>query len=171
MNFVDIIGTVIDAVRAEWDEVNDPVKTPFYLYGHPIEIFNILSKKSKHQSYKFDKYPLIALFQDFEEDTNSNRTIVQNITIVIMVETDPNFIAPSRYSATFIPTLQPLYELFIKHLKKSKYLASEEDYQHTKIDRLYWGKEDTFGNSGNIGNDALDAVVINGLNLRIIKCK
>lgn len=168
MTFVDIIGDIITDVRAEWDASN--LKRPFYLYGHPIEIFNILSKKSRSETYKYDKYPLIALYQDFREDVNDNRTIVNDITIVIMVETDPNFVATSRYSTTFTPVLQPIYELFIKHLKRSKYVASDDSYQHTKIDRLYWGAEDTFGNSGNIGNDALDAVVISGLNLRIIKC-
>lgn len=55
-------------------------------------------------------------------------------------------------------------------LKGSKYIASDDFYNHTKVDRLFWGSEDTFGNSGNIGNDALDAVVITGLNLRKIKC-
>ncbi len=168
MTFVDIIGDIVDNVRAEWDVVNDPVQKPYYLYGHPLEIFNILSEKSKSESFKYSKYPLIALYQDFEENVNTTETIVENITIVIMTETSRTYKAPNRYTNTFTPTLQPLYELLIKYIQRSKYVSSE-DYQHTKIDRLYWGKNDEFGNSGNIGNDALDAIVISGLNLRIIK--
>lgn len=168
MEFVDIIGQVVADVRAEWDPSEG--KRPFYEYGHPLEIFNILSQKSNSETFKYDKYPLIALFQDFEEDVNNSRTIVNDVTIVIMTETNPNYEAKNRYTNTFKPTLLPIYELFIEKLMYNEYLASDDEYQHTKIDRLYWGVEDTFGNSGNIGNDALDAVVISGINLRKIKC-
>lgn len=167
MIFVDIIGDIVEDVQSEYDLANS--EKPYYLYGHPLEIFNILSEKSQSESFKFKKYPLVALFQDFEEETDSSTTIIQNVTIVIMTETDPNYKAPNRYTNTITPVLQPIYDLFIKYLESSKYVASEDKYKHTKIDRLYWGKEDTFGNSGNIGNDALDAIVIQNLNLRLIK--
>jgi len=88
-----------------------------------------------------------------------------------MTKTDPNFKAANRYANTFIPTLQPLYELLIEYIKYSKYVSSDDRYSHTKWDRLYYGKTDTYGNSGNIGNDALDAIVINDLNLNLIDCK
>lgn len=163
MTFVDIIGDIVEQVRAEWDNDSEP----YYLYGHPLEIFNILAEKSKSESFKYSKYPLIALYQDFEESVNITETIVENITIVIMTETSRTYKAPNRYTNTFTPTLQPLYELLIKYIKRSTYVSSE-DYQHTKIDRLYWGKSDEFGNSGNIGNDALDAIVISNLDLKMI---
>lgn len=167
MNFVDIIGAVVAEVRAEWDEAND--KKPYYEYGHPLEIFNILSKKSESEEFKYDKYPLIALFQDFEEEVINGKVTVEDVTIVIMTETDPNFEAKNRYTNTFDPTLIPLYDMFMEKLKGSPNLASDDFYEHKKIDRLYWGVEDTFGNAGNIGNDALDAVVIRDLSLKI-KC-
>jgi len=168
MIFVDIIGDIISEVRAEYDPAGG--EKPYYLYGHPLEIFNILSEKSQSESFKYKKYPLVALFQDFEESVNDNSIIVEGITIVIMTETNPNYRAPNRYTNTFIPVLHPLYLLFTKHLRRSKLVASDDKHEHTKIDRLYWGKEDIFGNSGNIGNDALDAVVIQNLKLRIINC-
>jgi len=161
MTFVDIIKDIADKAIAEFG-------SGYYLYGHPLEIFNILSEKSKSETFKYSKYPLIALYQDFEEKTDVNTTTVENITLVIMTETSKTYTAPNRYTNTFTPTLQPLYEALIKHIKRSRYVSSDL-YEHTKIDRLYWGKEDEFGNSGNIGNDALDAIVISGLNLRIIK--
>jgi len=172
MTLPDIIGAIVTDVRAEWDASN--LKRPFYEYGHPIEIFNKLSEKTQSESFKFDKYPLIAFYLDYEEDITKFKTIFQGLTIVIMTETDRNYEAPGRYSNTFTPTLIPIYKLFLKHLYRSKYVSSEDDenlYTHKKIDRLYYGKLDTFGNSGNIGNDALDAVVISGLNLRLINCK
>jgi len=101
MNFVDIIGTIVTAVRAEYDPTN--LLRPFYEYGHPIEIFNILAQKSESETFKYKKYPLIALYQDFEEDTNTNRVIVNGITIVIMTETKPEIEAKNRYLTTFTP--------------------------------------------------------------------
>jgi len=163
MTFVDIIGDIAGKAITNFG-------SGYYLYGHPLEIFNILSEKSQSETYKYKKYPLIALYQDFEESVNINERVIDNITIVIMTETDSNYTAPNRYTNTFTPTLQPLYEELIKQIKRSNYVSSD-DYQHTKIDRLYWGKNDVFGNSGNIGNDALDAIVISNLSLKIIKCK
>lgn len=142
-------------------------ESPYYLYGHPLEIFNILKEKSKSETFKYSKYPLVALYQDYEENINNTVTTIKGVTIVIMTETSRTYTAPNRFTNTFTPTLHPLYELLIAHIKRSKYLNSA-DYQHTKIDRMYWGKEDTFGNSGNIGNDALDAIVIK-IDLEIIK--
>jgi len=167
-NFVDIIGDIVTHVRHEYDE---DMAQPYYLYGHPLEIFNILAEKSKSETFKYSKYPLIALFQDFEEQNTKNTSTVNNVTIVIMTETSRTFVAPTRYETTFTPILQPIYELFIKHLKRSIYVTSK-DFEHTKIDRLYWGKEGAFGNDANIGNEALDAIVISGLSLRMVQnCK
>lgn len=168
MIYVDIIADIIADVRAEYDTVNDPVEKPYYLYGHPLEIFNILSEKSKSETFKYSKYPLIALYQDFEETVDNHGIVVSNPTIVIMTETSREYKSPNRYTNTFTPILQPIYELFMKHVKRSKLVSSDDSYKHTKIDRLYWGKEDAFGNSGNIGNDALDAIVITGLELKLI---
>ena len=170
MTFVDRIGDIVTNVRTEWDEVNEPVKVPYYLYGHPIEIFNSLSEKDENPTLKTDKYPLIALFQDFEEEIFKSRVTVKNVTIVIMTETEVDYKAANRYTNTFTPTLIPLYDLFIKYLKSSALLTSDDFYRHNKFDRLYWGLGNEQGNTSRLGNDALDAVVISGLNLRILNC-
>ena len=166
-NFVDIFEDIVTNVRLKYD---DDAVEPYYMYGHPLEIFNILSEKSKSETYKYSKYPLIALFQDFEEKNDKSSRVVEKITIAIMTETDPNFIAPSRYDSTFKPVLQPIYELLKTEIENNKFVTNDDMYSHTKIDRLYWGKEDTFGNSAGIGNDKLDAIVITGLTLGINEC-
>lgn len=158
MTFVDAIQDVANKAIAEFT-------SGYFMHGHPLEIFNVLVEKSQSEMFKYRKYPLIALFQDFEEERAGDTVTVKGITIVIMTETSRDYLAPNRYSNTFTPVLIPLYNLFIKHLKRSIYVGSQ-DYKHTKIDRLYYGKNDTFGNSGNIGNDALDAIVIQNLDLQ-----
>jgi len=166
MRFVDIIGDIVTKVQESYDPSG--LEKPYYLYGHPLEIFNILAEKSQSETYKYSKYPLIALYLDFTEKKGYVDRAT-NVTIAIITETNPAFSSVNRYDNTFTPTLQPIYELFIEELKKSQYVWSKE-YEHTKTDRLYYGKEDTFGNSGNIGNDALDAIIITDLELQLNKC-
>ena len=89
---------------------------------------------------------------------------ISGVTIAILTETDPKFSSQNRYDQTITPVLQPIYDLFMQELKDSRYIYSK-DFKHTKINRLYYGKQDVYGNSGNIGNDALDAILITNLNL------
>lgn len=165
MTFVDIIGNVVTLVRAEYDAAND--EQPFYLYGHPADIFEILAEKDKSSTHKSKKYPMICLFQDFEEESNKARTLITGATIAIVTETKKVYRAKDRYDNIFTPVLQPIYELFIQYLRQSKYLSSDDLYNHKKTDRLYWGKSDDFGNTANKTNDALDAIIITNLNLEI----
>lgn len=168
MTFVDIIGNIVSDVRASYDPSG--LEEPYYLYGHPLEIFNVLKLKSGSETYKYSKYPLIVLYQDFKEEVSNVETIVTGFTIVIMTETSTAYLAPDRYTNTFTPVLQPIYELLMTKIKNSKLVSSPDDmYSHDKWDRLYYGKSDEFGNSGNIGNDALDAIVIQNLDLKISK--
>jgi len=168
MTFVDIIGDIVTGVRTEYDS---DFEQPFYLYGHPQDIFEILADKDKSTTYKSKKYPMICLFQDFEEETDLSGTTITNPTIVICTETSKEYRAKDRYDNIFTPVLQPLYVLFIKYLRESQYLANDDEWKHTKIDRLYWGKSDEFGNTAGKTNDSLDAIVISGLTLGIIPCK
>jgi len=163
-----VLGTVLTAET--WK-----AKAPYYLYGHPIELFNTLAEKDGNDTFKYQKYPLIFLWLDIDEDVNDYRTIEEDIMIVIVTSTEQNYKALNRTENIFIPILHPLYDDLMKYIKRSMYVTSNEEsdnkYHHKKKDKYYWGKEDVFGNMGNIGNDFLDAVVISGLNLELIKCK
>ncbi len=164
MRFVDIIGDVVANVRLTFDPIN--LEKPYFLYGHPIEVFNILAEKSQSEKFKYSKYPLIALYLDYTETHRYTFNAISGITIAILTETKPEFSSKNRYDQTITPVLQPIYDLFMEELKKSRYVYSG-DFKHTKINRLYYGKQDVYGNSGNIGNDALDAILITNLNLTI----
>jgi len=74
MVVVDLIGDIVTSVAAKWNRPEgQPALAPFYMYGHPVEIVNELQKKSKHPTGKINKFPLIALFQDFEERRGENQ--------------------------------------------------------------------------------------------------
>ena len=122
------------------------------------------------QNLKFKKWPLICLLQDFEESNGQDMTIVSevNLNIVICTATDASYTGSQRYDESFRPTLQPLYELFIKKVAQYNGFSglSEGLIPHTKIDRLYWGTEGGAGNTANKFNDYIDAIEIRDLNLK-----
>jgi len=79
MIFPDIISDIVDKVKAELALTE---KTCYYLYGHPQEIFNILTLKSNSETFKYSKYPLIALYLDYESTVDNAIETVSGFTIV-----------------------------------------------------------------------------------------
>ena len=157
----EIISDVVAAVRSEYDTVGG--EKPYFMHGHPREIVQILSRKTSSSEWKYKKYPLIVLFQDFDEQINGDiRTA--SLNIVICTNTKNDFEASERYEETFLTTLYPIFDLFMKHFKKSKYLNTlPANITYTKTDRLYWGRTGLYGNDGNIFNDFIDAIEIQNL--------
>lgn len=171
--WVDIFETIVTAVREDTDKPAAlDMDEPFYMHGHPLEIINILSQKDKHDVHKFNKYPLIALFQDFSETMGENqatRSAVSDLKIIIAVNTLQDYTSENRYDNTFRPTLYPLYDLLIKHIERSGWFKNVSPglASHTKIDRLYWGHTGLYGNEANIFNDYIDAIEIQNLSLEL----
>jgi hypothetical protein len=134
-----------------------------------MEIINILSQKSANVNLKFEKYPLIALFQDFKEEvTLSGRDVSLNLAII--TDTRPEWMASERQIETFDKVLYPLWDLFFKYLKRSPYIDQLE-FVYDKTDRMYWGKQAADGTESNLFNDTIDAIEIENLKLHIVeKC-
>lgn len=168
---VDIIESVVNAVRAGYTPPSGyDTDAPFYMYGHPIEIIETLSQKDKHATLKYKRYPIIALFQDFEEEKGQNQSINADVrlNIVIAVSTKREYKSSERYTNTFKTVLYPLYNLFLEKIAASGYFQTSEGIiSHTKIDRVFWGKTGLYGNESNIFNDYLDAIELRDLELSI----
>lgn len=148
--------------------------SPYYEYGHPQEISNLLLKKDEQQNpYAYKKYPLIVLFTDIEIDKSDNFKYgdVKNLQV--------NIIGWSKYSSTrdkynntITPVLYPLYESFIKKVKSSGYFNKTNPLRHKLIERPFWGSQDKYGNAiRNMFNDPLDALELRNIELGIIKRK
>jgi hypothetical protein len=175
---VDDIGAVVTSVRNQSQKLwlSDPSAvstTPYYMYGHRLEINNRLVQKSKGD-FKYQLYPLIALRMDFEEDID-NGLIKYNLNLAILNRTEKNYNAEERYTNVFKPILYPLYEAFMDKLKKAGIFQWDGNYTlppHTKIDRPYYGTSSEEQNVKNIFSDTLDAIEIIGLKLsqRIKRC-
>lgn len=175
---VDIFREIVERTNAVLIEKNPEIISGAgavqYMHGHPLEIINRLKQKDKGQLARFNKYPLIALFQDFPEDsTGSNIGIESEATLHLIIAkgTKREHIASERYEYNFIPFLYPIYEEFLRQVvaDKSIQVYSVDKLQRQKWDRLYWGRSGLYGNEGNIFNDYLDVIEIKNLKLKIIK--
>lgn len=165
---VDIFSDIVSEVQVEYDTENS--EKPFYEYGHPLEIVNTLVQKTNNTSYRAKKFPMICLFQDFKETMDVEGRSADGLNLVICTDTQPTYSASDRYTNTFKTILYPLWDMLIKYMKQSNKI-NQNVFEYDKYDRLYWGKQGLYGNTGNIFNDYLDAIEIMNLSLNFIeKC-
>jgi hypothetical protein len=161
----EIVAGVSKKLTPAFKELDSYITGVHYIHGHPKEIIETLSQLDKSDKLMFNKYPLIALFQDFPERVINNYSIEVNLNVVFCKSTLPEYKAKERYEKNFYPYLYPMYSEFVKILSKHKN-TSRYYPEYTKIDRLFWGKNGLYGNTGNTFNDHLDALEI--VNFKIL---
>jgi hypothetical protein len=169
---VDEIGTVVSAVDALTSvSIGKHIN---YMYGHPLEIINRLQllTNSVDQKQRASKYPLVALFQDFEEQVGKEPGVYSEVSLHMIIAniTEPQFITEQRYEKNFKPVLYPIYQELLRQIaspsQKLFFVEDEELIQHTKIDRVYWGKQGLYGGTANPFNDFLDCIEIKDLRIK-----
>ena len=165
---------IIDIFRTITEKASVNLDMPLnYMHGHPNEITESLTEMTKNPTAAAGKYPLVALFQDFEED-KSGDFIKVKLQMIIAVLTSNKMKAPERYDASFRPYLYPIYEELIRVISRSGYFneSTERQVKHIKVDRLFWGRNGLYGNQGNIFNDYVDCIEIKNLSLSVkpLKC-
>lgn len=145
---------------------------PYYMYDHPVKINARLLEKNQDKTYKYQKYPLVALRLDFDEEPGLMWGF--NLNIAIIMATDPNYGADKRYDKVYRTVLYPIYEAFLKHLKSTGLFQWDQDDSrgliippHKKVDRLFYGAIGSQGNEASIFSDPLDAIEL--INLKIYK--
>jgi len=163
MNVKDVISAVVDSMVIEYGLIT-------FDHGHPLEVVNTIKQYTESDTMKYSVFPRICLFHDFEEKITFEKQV--SLNLIIVIDTLPEYTAAQRYENSFDPILTPLYDLFLRKLADSPYIGSTENnyLKHTKIDRLFWGKNGLYGNTGNIFNDYIDAIEINNLELIINNC-
>jgi hypothetical protein len=169
---VDEIGTIVSAVDAvTFDVLGKHIN---YMYGHFTEIVSRLQQLSNSPDVKDkkSKFPLVALITDFAEEHGSmpGVSLEAELHIIIANISDPEWIAQKRYEENFKPVLYPIYQELLRQIaspsQKTVFVDDAELIQHTKIDRLYWGREGLYGNTQNIMNDFVDAIEIKNLKIK-----
>lgn len=158
---------VIANTALDWGSMPKKV---YFIQGHPLEIVNVLLSLTKGPTTKNKKYPLVALFRDFREDVSEGAhgyTVSARPRLLICTLTQPNFRADEREAKNFIPILQPIFEELVGQIRLSAAFGAPtvKDMGIVKWDRYYWGTQVA---DANVLNDYIDAIEIEGINLKLI---
>ncbi len=166
MRIKDAIAEIVAKVQAKY---NGGDETPYFMYGRPMKIAQLLSEKDESKEWKYRKYPLIILIQEFTEHRGMNLESDTDVTIVIVTQADPRNTTENRDDDNFNNILYPIYEVFLNELKKSTRFKFSSGIEHDLTESPYWGTPGQYGNSANVMNDTLDALFIENLNLKLLK--
>lgn len=156
---VDIIGEVVAATDAAlFSTLNKHID---YLYGRPTQILTELQKMGNAASTKGLRYPLIALFMDFPEQSGGSAYYadVKFPRIAIATLTTFTDSPAKRYPKTFKTTLYPIYMEFMRQLTLHPNVVGNDPdmFPKYKWDRLGSQPE------GNNPDDYLDAIELQNL--------
>lgn len=165
MIITDAIGQVIERLRTE------PNGPPYYDYGHRLQMANTLKLKETDKVKKAKKYPLFMLRLDTPE-RHENDMIFYDLNIVILAHTKRDYTTTDRFEEVIKPTLLPLYESFIKELKRSGLFVWGKGIKppHTMIIRPYYGVLGAEANMANLFGDYVDAIEIQNLKINSYTC-
>lgn len=169
---VDLIGEVVESMRnlsaKESERFNIPagLTSPYYFYGHPMDINKQLVENDKSIAKNKQKYPAVFLRLPIPELIEGG-LVKYTLNIGIMDVTKKDYNTPERYEHVIKPILMPLYELFLDRLKKKGFVwpGNQTRPPHTKIDQPHHGVEATQGNKAYVFESTLDAIEL--LSLKI----
>ena len=161
---VDIFTECCDAMRT--GTVLSNAQKPYSTYGRVIQILDYLQTLNNSISNGGNKYPLIALYQDFPERRGvgyyAQVTIPKIVIACLTTDTDS---PPDRYYKTFKPILYHIYYEFLRQLSiHSNIVEREVDLiEHTKWDRI--------GTVRDGQSEYIDSIEITNLKLTLSQTK
>ena len=172
---VDIIGSIVAKTSEsvlpllQQLSIQPTITGVHYLYGHHNEIKRRLIEKSNSNATKYTRYPLIALFQDFTEKHDGSGVVTANLQLIIGYHSTATKYMEDRYVHIFKPILYPIYEALLTNIANDVRIGgmSKNNIEHEKIDRPHWGDPATYGNTGYIFSDVLDAIEVRNLKITI----
>ena len=169
--FEDIVSKVSAKLLPSLQAVSANITGVHYLYGHYNEVRDVLKEKGANKTRKFDRYPLVVLFQDFPVRKRGNESIYGTATLqmLILAHTDDKARSEQRYTKVFKPILYPIYNELLRQIAKDGRLAvdSAKRINHTQIDRPNWGDPELYGPKGRIFSDVLDGIELKDLEIPI----
>jgi hypothetical protein len=169
---VDLFKNVSDLVNAKLAERETDPFVSYFSYGHYAEVTKNLTQADRGVTTKGKKYPLIWLVMDFVERKGAAGkdyyAELPDLQILIATGSDAKSDTPQRYEQKFKTVLYPVYGALLEAICDSSYFTAvaPDDIPHEKIDRPYWGGQDTQNNgAANLFNDFIDAIQIRKLQL------
>jgi hypothetical protein len=167
---VDIMKDVVGEISTKLTPTLQPLIPGMtgihFIHGHYKEIRDRLVIKSKG-AQKFDRYPLICLFQDLPRRARSSDNLYATATVqmVILVHSTKQLNTEDRYEKTIKPFAYPIYEELLNQIATNGAfaVASKNKIDHTAIDRPHWGNPQQTNNESYIFNDVLDGIELRDL--------
>jgi hypothetical protein len=167
MNITEQIGTVVATMR-------NGGETPYYLFGHRLEISNRLVKKDSDSVEKYKKYPLVAFNEQYNTLPERRGNVLDwTLNIAILAPTKKEYWSKDRDINVFVPVLDPLYEDFLVKIRQSGlffWTGDQDAPPHSAVRRKFFGITSNEGNVKYIFNDPLDAVELINLKLSTEIC-
>ena len=123
---VDIFSDIVKAVdSALYSTIGRHI---FYQYGSSLQILDQLVQLNGGTTSKTQRFPLIALFQPFDEAMGGNGyyTKLTIPKLVIAALTKPEISVPKRYSETFKPLLYPIYYELLNQITLNGYFVMND---------------------------------------------
>ncbi len=169
---VDEIGKVVASMRnlsasdAAKFGITAGLTSPYYFYGHPIDINRQMIARDKELSTKGKVYPAVAL--RLPADAKHEGGMIHfTLNVAILDVTELDWSADERYAQVIKPKLYPLYELFLDRLKKHgfSWTGDQKVPPHHQIDRPHHGVEETQGNKAYVFTNKLDGIEIQNLQI------
>lgn len=164
---VDIIGDIVSRVSAvilaDLQTVDPNIENINYQFGPPLEIYETIAEMSQSEQGK--KYPLVALFQPFNQKKGVATGMDSKVPLRLIIARWKNkgtLKAADAYETNFKPILYPVYAEFMYQLSIHGAIADTtwQKIPHGYKDWPYW---DNDGKNPLI--DEVDIIEISNLEL------
>lgn len=170
----DVMRVVVELVSTKiltkLQAIDEAITAVHFQYGTGKEIIETLEQLTLTNC--MDKYPLVCLFLDVDEEMNQQVGIYSNmprLRIAICTGTSPTYKAATRDEKTFKPILTPIY---LEMLKQMEYIGFFQypngGFPHQHKRNYFWGREGVYGKEATKFNDMLDAIEITFTNIKLL---
>jgi len=168
----DEIGEVVASMRnlsaadAAKFGITAGLESPYYFYGHVIDINTQMINRDKELDTKGKVYPALGLRLPVIEELKGGMMHF-TLNLGIFAPTLKQWNAPMRMEEIIKPTLVPLLELFFDRLKKHGFTWAGDMKRPpcTIIKQPHHGVEDTEGNKAYKFSTPLDAIELRNLKI------
>lgn len=163
----DIIGDVVKATAKALG------RNISYLYGDWDYISNILTRWNGSPETAALKYPIICLYSPYQESRSvesAKERSTANLELLILCNTQKNYLNEERDAITFGEVLRPIYQEFIGQLMKDRRIV--RNYSgipaHTYTENYRYGRLGVLTSENRPFRDFIDAIEISNLSLTFI---
>lgn len=142
-----------------------------YQFGDWPYMAKVLQAMSKSHLTSGKKYPLIGLFSPFTEDRSDATHNSLRLSFLIATATKKEYTNEERLQYSFKDILHPVYDSFIRNIKKNRYLSLDYSgvVKHDYVDNYRYGNSGIYGEGSNKFDDMIDGIDITNLEVKIIK--